>query len=126
VPLPDWFWGWARWYLHRSEFRNEPVRSLETRPTSAPGEFPSGRGQGSRRCSSDEVSSHCLWVPAQSRQAGVDGHKNARRNHPASFVTYEMKCAASRPANRPLELVTDLPQEFFANLHVLVGFHPDR
>jgi hypothetical protein len=40
VPLPDWFWGWARWYLHRSEFRNEPVRSLETRPTSAPRRVP--------------------------------------------------------------------------------------
>lgn len=40
VPVPEWFWGWARWYLHRSEFEDEPFRSRSARPGSAPLRIP--------------------------------------------------------------------------------------
>jgi len=36
VPIPSWFWEWARWYLGRGEFRDTPFRSRATRPDSAP------------------------------------------------------------------------------------------
>jgi N-acetylmuramoyl-L-alanine amidase len=40
VPLPDWFWRWARWYLGRAEFKDEPFRSDATRPGVAPDRIP--------------------------------------------------------------------------------------
>jgi hypothetical protein len=40
LPLARWFWPWARWYLHRGEFRSKPFRSLTTRPASAPRPVP--------------------------------------------------------------------------------------
>jgi peptidoglycan hydrolase-like protein with peptidoglycan-binding domain len=40
VPVPQWFWKWARWYLHRGEFAGRPTRSRETRPAEAPEEIP--------------------------------------------------------------------------------------
>ena len=38
--MPEWFWTWARWYLHRDEFADEPFRSDVTRPEAAPREIP--------------------------------------------------------------------------------------
>ena len=40
VPVPPWFWKWARWHLHRGEFAAGPVRNRETRPADAPDEIP--------------------------------------------------------------------------------------
>jgi hypothetical protein len=40
VPVPDWFWPWARWYLGRAEFADEPLRSGGTRPAAAPTRIP--------------------------------------------------------------------------------------
>lgn len=40
VPLPDWWWVWARWYLGRAEFADEPLRSEATRPDAAPDRIP--------------------------------------------------------------------------------------
>ena len=40
VPLPAWFWGWARWFLGRAEFADEPFRSQATRPSEAPHSIP--------------------------------------------------------------------------------------
>jgi Beta-lactamase enzyme family len=40
APLPKWFWPWARWYLHRDEVRNAPLRSPTTRPARAPRPIP--------------------------------------------------------------------------------------
>jgi hypothetical protein len=40
VPVPDWFWVWARWYLGRAEFADEPLRSEATRPDAAPARVP--------------------------------------------------------------------------------------
>jgi peptidoglycan hydrolase-like protein with peptidoglycan-binding domain len=40
VPVPQWFWKWARWYLHRGEFAAGTLRSRETRPADAPEEIP--------------------------------------------------------------------------------------
>lgn len=40
VPVPGWFWEWARWYLHRGEFEDKPFRARETRPASAPQRIP--------------------------------------------------------------------------------------
>jgi hypothetical protein len=40
LPVPHWFWDWARWYLHRGELASQPFRSETTRPTSAPREIP--------------------------------------------------------------------------------------
>jgi N-acetylmuramoyl-L-alanine amidase len=40
IPIPAWFWTWARWYLHRSEFADEPFRSEATRPADAPARIP--------------------------------------------------------------------------------------
>lgn len=36
IRIPQWFWTWARWYLDRSEFRDQPFRSRETPPDAAP------------------------------------------------------------------------------------------
>jgi hypothetical protein len=36
VPVPRWFWTWARWYLHRGEFSDLPFRSRSSRPANAP------------------------------------------------------------------------------------------
>lgn len=40
VPIPNWFWVWARWYLHRAEFLDEPFRSEDARPEAAPDRIP--------------------------------------------------------------------------------------
>lgn len=40
IPVPSWFWVWARWYLGRDEFSDEPFRSAETRPAAAPTHIP--------------------------------------------------------------------------------------
>jgi hypothetical protein len=40
IPLPGWFWPWARWYLDRAEFEDEPFRSDATRPDAAPTVIP--------------------------------------------------------------------------------------
>jgi hypothetical protein len=40
LPLPQWFWPWARWYLHRAEFADEPLRSAASRPGAAPARVP--------------------------------------------------------------------------------------
>jgi hypothetical protein len=39
VPVPDWFWSWARWYLGRGEFAEGPRREA-TRPAAAPRHVP--------------------------------------------------------------------------------------
>jgi hypothetical protein len=36
VPVPRWFWVWARWYLHHGEFKGQPFRSRAGRPERAP------------------------------------------------------------------------------------------
>jgi peptidoglycan hydrolase-like protein with peptidoglycan-binding domain len=36
VPLPKWFWVWARWYLGRSEFAVDGPQNPHVRPPSAP------------------------------------------------------------------------------------------
>jgi hypothetical protein len=36
VPIPGWFWEWARWYRGHGEFRDRPFRSAATRPDAAP------------------------------------------------------------------------------------------
>jgi peptidoglycan hydrolase-like protein with peptidoglycan-binding domain len=36
VPVPTWFWEWARWYLGRAAFATAPPRSPATRPDAAP------------------------------------------------------------------------------------------
>jgi peptidoglycan hydrolase-like protein with peptidoglycan-binding domain len=40
VPVPAWFWPWARWYLGRAEFADQPFRSEGTRPDAAPRDIP--------------------------------------------------------------------------------------
>jgi hypothetical protein len=39
VPLPSWFWVWARWYLGRAEFAGNP-RDEAVRPDDAPRRIP--------------------------------------------------------------------------------------
>jgi Beta-lactamase enzyme family len=36
LPVPRWFWVWARWYLHQGEFRDLPFRSRTSRPANVP------------------------------------------------------------------------------------------
>jgi hypothetical protein len=36
LPVPRWFWVWARWYLHQGEFRDLPFHSRTSRPVNAP------------------------------------------------------------------------------------------
>jgi hypothetical protein len=40
LPMPHWFWGWARWYLDREGLASQPFRSDATRPESAPRQIP--------------------------------------------------------------------------------------
>jgi hypothetical protein len=40
IPIPRWYWEWARWYMGHAEFRDEPFRSAETRPDAAPTRIP--------------------------------------------------------------------------------------
>lgn len=41
VPLPAWFWRWARWYLDRGEFEDDGrFRSSVDRPEAAPRAIP--------------------------------------------------------------------------------------
>jgi peptidoglycan hydrolase-like protein with peptidoglycan-binding domain len=39
VPVPEWFWGWARWYLGRGEFADEGPQA-GSRPNAAPRYIP--------------------------------------------------------------------------------------
>lgn len=40
VPLPKWFWTWARWYLGRGEFKPFGPRNPAHRPPDAPAKIP--------------------------------------------------------------------------------------
>jgi N-acetylmuramoyl-L-alanine amidase len=40
IPVPHWFWTWARWYLGRAEFAETPLREPGGRPAAAPGRIP--------------------------------------------------------------------------------------
>jgi hypothetical protein len=40
VPVPQWFWTWARWYLGRREFAEQPPQDPAARPGSAPSFVP--------------------------------------------------------------------------------------
>ncbi len=40
VPVPDWFWSWAQWYLHRGPYRDEAFRGSASRPEAAPDVVP--------------------------------------------------------------------------------------
>jgi hypothetical protein len=40
IPIPSWYWAWARWYLHRGEFADRPPRSEASRPAAAPRRIP--------------------------------------------------------------------------------------
>jgi hypothetical protein len=39
IPVPRWYWAWARWYLGHAEFRDRP-RDPAVRPAAAPARIP--------------------------------------------------------------------------------------
>ncbi|MEZ5102791.1 MAG: L,D-transpeptidase family protein [Thermoleophilia bacterium] len=69
VPVPSFFWDWARWYLHRGPHADEPLRSPASRPAEAPARIPAWAWRRVRVMLGQELSP----APAQPLGPGSGG-----------------------------------------------------
>lgn len=69
VPIPDWFWVWARWYLGREEFADDGSRHPDVRPAFAPQYVPEWAWQRLRAI----LGNPPLPVPTTSLSRGDEG-----------------------------------------------------
>jgi N-acetylmuramoyl-L-alanine amidase len=69
VPIPQWFWAWARWYLGRGEFADDRPQDADVRPSAAPRYVPEWAWQRLRVLEGGDPTP----LPARTLEPGDEG-----------------------------------------------------
>jgi hypothetical protein len=69
VPIPNWFWEWARWYLHHGEFKAAEPRDPQLRPEEAPRHIPQWAWRRVRVIAGEKLRP----APAEQLSLGAEG-----------------------------------------------------